>query len=78
MDMCLALAGMSQSMGGNLGIFDKINEPADNHEEQVEVGIGKAGDMLDDKTGDKYVDQVDKAQDYLKDQIGQPNSEPQA
>lgn len=53
-----------------MGIFDKAKDLAGEHSDQVEGGIDKAGDMVDDKTGGKFEGQVDQGQDFLKDQIG--------
>ena len=36
----------------------------------VEQGIDKAGNAVDDKTGGKFSDQIDKGQDALKDKLG--------
>ena len=36
----------------------------------VEQGIDKAGNTVDDKTGGKFSDQIDKGQDALKDKLG--------
>lgn len=56
-----------------MGIFDDIKNAADTNEEKVEAVIDQAGDFIDQKTDGKYADKVDQAQDFLKDQIGQPN-----
>lgn len=57
-----------------MGIFDDIKAAADSHEDQVEQGIDKVADVIDQKTGGKFADQVDQAQDFLKDKLG--NAEP--
>jgi hypothetical protein len=41
------------------------------HDEKVDDAIEKAGDMVDDKTGDKYAGQVDQAQDFLQEKTGE-------
>ncbi len=57
-----------------MGIFDQIKGAADSHEAQVEQGIDQAGNVIDEKTGGQHASQVDQAQDFLKDQVGQPNN----
>ena len=46
-----------------MGIFDNIADAAKQHESTIEEGIEKAGDLIDEKTGGKFADQVDKVQD---------------
>ncbi|WP_427017273.1 antitoxin [Pseudarthrobacter sp. P1] len=49
-----------------MSIFDDIKGKAEQllhgHEDVVKDGIEKAGDFIDDKTGDKFKDQIDGAQ----------------
>jgi hypothetical protein len=45
------------------------------HADKAEGGIDKAGDFIDDKTGDKYADHVDKGQDAAKDALGKLDDE---
>ncbi|QLQ15596.1 MAG: antitoxin [Micropruina sp.] len=52
-----------------MGFVDKIKDAAAAHADQVNEGIDKAGDFVDDKTGGQYAGQVDQAQEFLKDQI---------
>lgn len=56
-----------------MGIFDDLKDAADKHEDQVEQGIDKVGNLIDEKTGGKFADQVDQAQDFLKGHIGKQN-----
>ncbi len=64
-----------------MGLFDKakdaisdrqddIKNQASQHSDQVEQGIDKAGTAVNDKTGGKFSDQIDKGQDALKDKFG--------
>ena len=64
-----------------MGLFDKakdaisarqddIKNLASHHSDQVVQGIDKAGNTVDDKTGGKFSDQIDKGQDALKDKLG--------
>jgi hypothetical protein len=63
---------------GNEGILDKVKEVAgrfgdkvrglfSQHSDKADAGIDKAGDVVDDRTGDKYSEHVDKAQDAAHD-----------
>ena len=53
-----------------MGFLDDAKKFIDEHDDQVDMAIEKAGDMVDDKTGDKYADQVDKAQDLAEEKTG--------
>lgn len=57
-----------------MGIFDEIKKAVDDNEEAIESAIDKAGDLVDEKTEGKYAAQVDQAQDFLKNQVGQANN----
>ncbi len=56
-----------------MSIFDDLKGKADGliagREDSIKGGIGKAGDVVDDKTGDKYRDQIDKAQKAATDYV---------
>lgn len=52
-----------------MGIFDKAKDLAAEHSDKVERAIDKVGDVVDEKTEHKYVDQVDKAQAVAKEQL---------
>ncbi|MEV4254114.1 antitoxin [Spirillospora sp. NPDC049652] len=43
--------------------MDKVKEMFGQHPDQAKSGVDKAGDMFDQKTGGKYADKVDKAQE---------------
>jgi hypothetical protein len=53
-----------------MSFLDKAKDFADDHDEQVDKGIGKAGDQLDDRTGDKYSQQIDKGVDEAQERTG--------
>ncbi len=55
---------------------DKAKGLIDQHDEKVDDAIEKAGDVVDDKTGDKYAGHVDKAQDFLQDKTGAGDTNP--
>ena len=52
-----------------MGIFDKAKDALSGHSEQVDAGIEKAGDMVDEKTEGKYAEQVDQGQEMAKDKL---------
>jgi hypothetical protein len=60
-----------------MGFMDKAKDFADKHDEQVDQGIEKAGDQVDQRTGDKYESHVDKAQDAAQQRTGTGDSQQQ-
>jgi MT0933-like antitoxin protein len=60
-----------------MGIFDKAKDALSEHSEQADAGIEKAGDFVDDSTGDKYTEQVDKGQDLAADRVREYAAEDQ-
>jgi hypothetical protein len=50
--------------------MDKAKDFADDHDKQVDEGLQKAGDEVDERTGDKYSSQVDKAVDESQEHTG--------
>jgi MT0933-like antitoxin protein len=52
-----------------MGFMDKVKGMFGQHADKAEGGIDKAGDFVDDKTGDKYADHVDKGQDAANDAL---------
>ena len=60
------------------GLADKAKKMAEQHPDQVDQGIEKAGDAVDERTGGQHAEQVDKAQDALRDRIGGSDEQPPA
>lgn len=58
-----------------MSIVDKVKQLIGQHSDKAKHGIDKAGDMIDEKTGGKYTDKIDTAQqkatDYT-DKLGDP------
>jgi hypothetical protein len=50
-----------------MGIFDKAKDALSGQGDKVDAGIEKAGNMVDEKTEGKYVEQVDQGQEMAKD-----------
>jgi len=53
-----------------MGFMDKAKDFADKHDEQVDQGLEKAGDQIDERTGDKYSTQIDKGVDQAQQHTG--------
>jgi hypothetical protein len=53
-----------------MGFLDDAKKFVDEHDEQVDAAIEKAGDLVDKQTGDKYAGQIDKAQDFAEEKTG--------
>jgi ABC-type transporter Mla subunit MlaD len=56
-----------------MGLFDKLKgvkskaaDVVEDNEEKIEDAIDKAADFVDDKTGGKHTDKIDKAADAAK------------
>ena len=52
-----------------MGIFDKAKDALGDNIEQVDAGIAKAADFVDDKTGNKYTEQIDQGAEFVKDKL---------
>jgi hypothetical protein len=53
-----------------MGFADKAKDFADQHDKQVDEGIEKAGDQVNQRTGDKHESQVDKGVDAAQQRTG--------
>ncbi|WP_433203950.1 antitoxin [Dactylosporangium sp. CS-047395] len=54
--------------------FDKVKDLADQHDEKVDQALDKIGDVVDDKTGNKYSDHIDKGVDFAQEHTGEGDS----
>ena len=52
-----------------MGIFDRAKDAVSEHSEQIDAGIDKGGDLVDEKTENKYVERVDQGQELAKDKL---------
>jgi hypothetical protein len=59
------------------GFMDKAENMADQHDEQVDQGLDKAGDFADQKTGGKYDNQIDKGVDAAQQRTGDGDTQQQ-
>jgi hypothetical protein len=53
-----------------VGFLDKVKGLAGQHAEKVEGAIDKVADVVDEKTGGKYADQIDKGAEAAKGLVG--------
>jgi hypothetical protein len=53
-----------------MSFTDKAKDFADDHDKQVDQGIQKAGDQVDDRTGDKHSSQIDKGVNQAQQRTG--------
>jgi hypothetical protein len=67
--------GGMMGIGENLrALANKAQEVAREHPEQAEQVINKAEHMVDDRTGGKHSEQLDKGADELKRRLGEQAS----
>jgi hypothetical protein len=57
------------------GFMDKAKDVADQHDDQVDQGLEKAGDAASDKTGGKYDDKIDQGVDAAQQRTGDGDSQ---
>jgi MT0933-like antitoxin protein len=50
----------------SMSFVDKVKQFLGQHGDQVDKVIEKAGDMADEKTGGKYADKIDMAQEKAR------------
>ncbi|MEZ0091667.1 antitoxin [Streptacidiphilus sp. EB129] len=61
-----------------MSVIDKVKGMLKGHESQAQQSVGKAGDMIDEKTGGKYADKVDMAEKQAEQQLGLDPQPPDA
>ena len=52
-----------------MGLLDKIKAMLGGNADKVKDGIDKAGDIIDDKTGGKFTDKIEMAEDKISEVI---------
>ena len=52
------------------GFMDKAKEFADEHPDQVDQGMDKAGNFADEKTGGRYSNQIQEGEQRAEDFLG--------
>jgi antitoxin protein of toxin-antitoxin system len=58
------------------GFMDKAKDFADQHDEQVDEGLAKAGDVADQRTGGGHGDQIDRGVDIAQERTGEGDTQP--
>ena len=58
------------------GFMDKAQDMAEQHDDKVDQGLEKAGDVADQKTGGKYDQQIDKGVDAAQQRTGDGDQQP--
>jgi MT0933-like antitoxin protein len=61
-----------------MGIFDKAKDLAREHNEQVDQGIDKGAEIVDEKTGGQHTQQVQQGVQHAKDALDGARGEEQA
>jgi hypothetical protein len=56
--------------------LNKAKSFADQHDEKVDQGLEKAGDQIDERTGTKYSEQVDRGVDEAQKRTGEGDTVP--
>ena len=66
----MTFAGIVAGQHRGMSFLDKAKDFADDHDKQVDEGLDKAGDQVDDRTGNKYSSQIDKGVDQAQERTG--------
>ncbi|MBT8240609.1 MAG: antitoxin [Acidimicrobiia bacterium] len=57
-----------------MGMFDKIKGAAGEHGDKIAEGVDKATDAIDEKTGGKFSDHLDKVDDMAQEHLGEDDA----
>ncbi|MBB2947170.1 hypothetical protein FB565_006938 [Actinoplanes lutulentus] len=58
-----------------MSFLDKAKDLANKHDEQVDAGLEKAGDQVDQRTGEKYSGHIDKGVDAAQQHTGEGDTQ---
>lgn len=61
-----------------MGLLDKIKGMLGGNVDKVKDGLDKAGDMVDEKTGGKFTDKIEMAEEKIGDVIEDQAAEGEA
>lgn len=61
-----------------MGIFDKAKDALSDHNEQVDQGIDKAADIIDEKTGGQHTEQIEQGAEQAKNLMDDAGGQPPA
>ena len=56
--------------------MDQAKDFADQHDEQVDQGLEKAGEVADQRTGGGHSDQIDRGVDIAQERTGESDAQP--
>ncbi len=59
----------------NGGLFDKVKDFINGNPEKAQQGLDKLGDVINQKTGGKYSEHIDKASDTVGGRLGIPSEQ---
>ncbi len=62
----------------NEGLFDKVKDFLKGHPEQAGQGLDRAEQLIDERTGGKYSEQVARGGDMVRQQLGVDDGRPDA
>ena len=62
-------------MSSTGGLFDKVKNFIQGNPEKAQQGLDKLGEVVNQRTGGKYADQIDKAGDKVGERLGLPADE---
>ena len=59
----------------NESFFDRVKDFIQGHPEQADQGLDKAEEILDERTGGQYAEQIAKGDDVVREQLGIPEDQ---
>ncbi|GAB1694262.1 antitoxin [Krasilnikovia sp. M28-CT-15] len=59
-----------------MSFLDKAKELADKHDKLVDQALEKVGDAVDERTGHKYTDQIERGVDEAQKRTGEGDTQP--
>lgn len=59
----------------NESFFDKVKDFIQGHPEQADQGLDKAEEVLDERTGGQYSEQIAKGDDMVRERLGVPEDQ---
>jgi hypothetical protein len=55
--------------------LNRIKDLADEHDDKVDSALEKVGEQIDERTGNKYSDHIDRAVDAAQEHTGDGNTQ---
>lgn len=66
----MSIFDKAKDLLGDESNLQKAKDAVNEHEAQIDQGVERAGDMVDDTTGGKFADKVDQGQSFIEDKTG--------